>query len=293
MVESISASLRPPAHREPWRWAEQHVIIPSAAVGERGDSTESIFVREIREAFADEGINEISAMCSAQSAKTLTILCCLLWAICEDPGPILWVTADRQEAVKLVKGRLIPMMERCAPVWARVPKERGKRNTLEIYFPGAPLIITGAKSPASLQSTPFRYILLDEVRSYPPGALEMVEKRTRAYPHNYKKIIISTPDAENDALHAAFIKGDQRHFHAELPCGHLQELEWKDKNEKGGLKWDSIKDANGVRDLEAIRRTVRYECAECGAVTPGLLTHRSKASPTKRRAVPGRISCAT
>ena len=100
MVESIAASLRPPAHREPWRWAEEHVIIPSSAVGERWDSTESVFVREIMEAFADEGINEIAAMCSAQSAKTLTILCCLLWAICEDPGPILWVTADRQEAVK-------------------------------------------------------------------------------------------------------------------------------------------------------------------------------------------------
>jgi Phage terminase large subunit (GpA) len=52
------------------------------------------------EAFADESVNEISAMCSAQSAKTLTILCLMAWAIAEDPGPILWVTASLHQENK-------------------------------------------------------------------------------------------------------------------------------------------------------------------------------------------------
>lgn len=234
------------------------------------------------EAFADEGINELACMCSAQSAKTLTILCLLAWAIVNDPGPILWVTSDVQEARKFAKSRLIPLLERCPPVAAKFPQGRGSKNTLEIYFPGAPLIITGAKSPASLQSTPFRYIFLDEVRSYPPGALEMVEKRTRSYPHNYKKVIISTPDAEGDALHKAFLKGDQRHFHAVLPCGHAQELVWGEKEEKGGLKWETSNTTkpDGKWDHDKLRPTVHYECKEpdCPCQLRDTLTARKQLS---------------
>jgi hypothetical protein len=192
------------------------------------------------EAFADEGVNEISARCSAQSAKTLTMLCLLAWAIAEDPGPILWVTKSITEARKFAKTRLLPLLERCGPVASKLPTRRGYANTLEIYFPGAPLIITGAESTASLQSTPFRYIFLDEVRNYPPGALEMVSKRTRSYTYNYKKVVISTADEEGDAVDRAFLNGDQRHYEVKCPgCGHFQELRWKAKEDKGGLKWET------------------------------------------------------
>lgn len=192
------------------------------------------------EAFADEAVNEISAKCSAQSAKTLTILCLLAWATAEDPGPILWVTSSLQEAKKFAKSRLMPLLERCAPVAKKMPTERGRKNTLEIYFPGAPLIITGSESEASLQSTPFRYIFLDEARSYPPGALEMVSKRTRSYTYNYKKVTISTPDMEGDAVDRAFMNGDQRHYEVKCPeCAEFQELQWKDRDDRGGLKWDT------------------------------------------------------
>lgn len=192
------------------------------------------------ESFADEAVNELGCMCSAQSAKTLTMLCLLAWCIAEDPGPILWVTASLQEARKFAKSRLLPLLERCGPVAARFPRERNRKNTLEIYFPGAPLIITGSESEASLQSTPFRYIFLDEARSYPKGAVEMVSKRTRSYTYNYKRVFISTPDTEGDTVHRAFLSGDQRHYEVKCPgCGAFQELEWKEKEQRGGIKWDT------------------------------------------------------
>lgn len=221
------------------------------------------------EEFADESVNEISCMCSAQSAKTLTILCLLCWAIAEDPGPILWVTKSIQEARKLAKSRLLPLLERCGPVAAKLPRQRELKTTLEIYFPGAPLIIVGADSPASLQSTPYRYIFLDEVRSYKPGAVEMVEQRTTSYPHNYKKVIISTPSEEQDVVHRAFLSGDQQHWFAECinaQCRHLQELLWKDKGTKGGLKWDTNETTKpeGKYNFDELAKTIRYECEACG-----------------------------
>jgi hypothetical protein len=217
------------------------------------------------EDFADPEVNEITVLCSAQSAKTLTLLCLVAWVIVEDPGPILWVTAKLGEAKKLSKGRVLPLLERCAPVAEVMPTSRMFKTTLEIYFPGAPLYLTGAESPASLQSTPFRYVILDEARSYPDGALEMVSKRFRSYTHNYKKIIITTPAAEGDAVHRAFQAGHRARWEVECPaCGEFHEMQWGDEKTKGGLKWDkndSTYDAEKKMYIfEALEKTVRYEC---------------------------------
>jgi phage terminase large subunit GpA-like protein len=100
------------------------------------------------EDFADPEVNEITVICSAQSAKTLTLLALLAWLIAEDPGPVLWVTAKLGEAKKISKGRVLPLLERCAPVAEKIPTSRMFKTTLEIYFPGAPLFLTGSESPA-------------------------------------------------------------------------------------------------------------------------------------------------
>ena len=218
------------------------------------------------EAFSDEGVNEIACMCSAQSAKTLTMLCLVAWSIAEDPGPLLWVTSSIQEARKFAKSRLVPLLERCGPVAAKFPRDRHQKTTLEIYFPGAPFIITGAESQASLQSTPFRYVFLDEVRSYPKGAVDMVSKRTRTYPHNYKRVFISTPDMEGDAVHRAYLSGDQRRFFSFCPeCKHGQIVDWGDDTSPGGIKWttDDKTKPDGHYNFDALKETVRWVCENC------------------------------
>jgi hypothetical protein len=229
---------------------------------------------------ADEGVNEVTVICSAQSAKTLTVLALLAWIIAEDPGPILWVTSSIEEAKKLAKSRLKPLLERCEPVARKMPV--GVLNTTrEIYFPGAPLIISGAESESSLQSTPFRYVILDEARSYPPGALEMVSKRFRSYTHNYKKIIITTPANEGDAVHQAFMAGDQRRWLVQCPqCGNEHEMTWGDDKSTGGLKWDKNEETfdaeKKVYRYDELYKTIRYECwnPECDHRWLDIVEHR-------------------
>lgn len=237
--------------------------MPLSAAGEKWDSRDCQFVREIMEAFGDERINEISCRCSAQSAKTLTLLCMVAYAISVDPGPILWVTKSLSEAKKLAKSRLMPLLEMCKPVRAKMPSDRNMKTTCEIYFPGAPLIITGADSPASLQSTPFRYIILDEARAYKPGAIEMVSKRTRSYRHSYKKVVISTPHETEDPLDRTFLAGDQCRWFVKCPdCGNEHEVLWGDPGTPGGLKWDEneVTKPGGLWDFDHLAQTIRYEC---------------------------------
>ena len=225
------------------------------------------------EDFADPEVNEITVICSAQSGKTLTLLAVVPWTLTQNPGPILWVTAKLNEAKKLSKGRLIPLLEKTAPTAEIMPTNRMFKTTLEIYFPGAPLIITGSESPASLQSTPFRYLILDEARSYPKGALDMVSQRTESYTHIYKKVIITTPADEGDAVHRSFLGGHQARWEVECPvCSNCHDMGWGDRSTVGGLKWDKNEetydgDKGGYR-ADALAETIRYHCwnPECDHV---------------------------
>lgn len=251
---------------QPWEWAERNVSLPRNATVVKWDSSQSIFLRQITEDFKNPAVNEITCMCSAQSAKTETLIALLLWAIAEDPGPILWVTTNQGEARKIARMRIMPAIDMCAPVITKVPDGRYDRTTTTIYFPGAPLVICGADSPANLQSTPYRYIFLDEVRSWKPGAVQMVSKRTRSFPHSYKKVVVSTPSVANDQMHRFYLAGSQNQWHCKCPdCKAEFALDWGDRKSAGGLKWDendeTVKDGKIVFDR--LLETVRYKCPGC------------------------------
>lgn len=234
------------------------------------------------ECLADPAINEIVIMCSAQSAKTLTMLAMLAWIIVEDPGPTLWVCKSKDEAKKLSNMRLYPLLERCGPVAERLPARGTQRKALELYLPGMALVLAGSDTTAALQSTPYQWVFCDEARSYKKGTLGMISKRFRSFGASYKKIVISTPNDENDELHEAYLSGDQRIWLVKCPeCGTEHDLDWGDRETVGGLKWDTTEETfdseRGEYRWDALRETIRYECwnAECD--------HFWKDTPTSRK----------
>lgn len=260
--------IRPPDRRPPWQWAEENVEVDRTSIfSGKWKSATSPWVREVMEAWADHKVTDIGIMCSAQSAKTQTLLCALPWSICEDPGPTLWVMASRDDVVEFAANRLMPTLERCKALRKLMPKDRSGKKQHAIHFDSMPFEIVGAGSPSKLQSKPIRYLILDEVRNYPPGALEMALKRTRTY-WNCKRVIISTPDHCDDHVHRAYKKGDQRKWFFPCPnpnCGQFQTLDWKQ------MKWGDPNDPTHaafkrgpVWDYDALAPTIRYQCCACG-----------------------------
>ena len=222
-------------------------------------------MREVLDAIADPGVNEIVVICSAQSAKTLTMLAAVCYFVDQDPGPLLWVTFSEKEAKKFSNMRLQPTLEKCGPVLRKLPKPGPQRKTLEIYVPGMPIVLTGADTLGALQSTPYRILILDEARSYKKGTLAMLDMRFRSYGPTYKKIIITTPGEENDEVDLAYLAGDQRKFQVPCPkCGFEHEMEWGDDKTVGGLKWDKNDETfdkeKSVWKWDALLATVRYHC---------------------------------
>lgn len=264
--EAIRQACTPADRRPPWKWCEDYCYVATSPFPGKWRSENSPWVREPMESFADNVVKTISIMCSAQSAKTETMLAMLNWIISEDPGPTMWVTSNDDEALKFCIERLMPTLYSCEKVKDLMPKsmtgavDRRKAKAQEIHFPRMTLEVIGSNSESKLQSKPRRWLLMDEVRNWPDGALPMVLKRTRAY-YNAKRIIISTPLKQHDAVHQNFIQGDQRHWHVPCPtCGHPQTVTW-DK-----IKWDEneITRPHGLWDFDELAKTIRFECEHSG-----------------------------
>jgi phage terminase large subunit GpA-like protein len=215
------------------------------------------------ETFADNRVRTLSIMCSAQSAKTETMIACLCWLIAEDPGPTMWVTSNEDEALKFAKERLMPSLRACPLVSHLIPKDRNLAKTKEIYFPHMTLEIVGSNAPSKLQSKPRRWLLLDEVRNWPSGALPMVLKRTRTF-WNARQVIISTPDNEHDTVHQEYLRGNQQVWKVKCPkCSGEHELSWE------FMKWDSDERTKpgGKYNFDALADTIRMSCPACSYET--------------------------
>lgn len=255
--------------RKPWLWAEDHVHVDeTSSMPGRWRSDNSPWVREVLEEFANPLVRELVVRCSAQSAKTQTLLVALFWAIKNAPGPVQWVMAAADEAKEFVRTRLNPEIRRCKPVNDLLGgREPGLTST---DFPSAALWITGANSKSKLQSNPKRYLFLDEVRNYPRFAYEMVKKRVRSF-RNSITCTISTPDRVGDQVDRAYLQGDQRCWHFACPkCGHEQQLAFKQ------LKWDEneITRPNGQWDFDKLAETIRFECSACSHPLPDTPVNR-------------------
>ena len=87
------------------------------------------------EDFANNAVRDIAVQCAAQSAKTQTVMNCACWAIAEDPGPAMWVTATKDELRDFLRDRLTPTFETCRPVKERIVatcRRVGKVRQIEI-----------------------------------------------------------------------------------------------------------------------------------------------------------------
>ncbi len=267
-IEGFCSACKPADRRPPWQWCEEHVRVDETSpLPGRWRSDASPWVRSVMDDFANNAIRDIAVQCAAQSAKTQTVMNCACWAIAEDPGPAMWVTATKDELRDFLRDRLTPTFEDCPPVKARMAEP----TLTGFAFDGMPFYAGWSGSKARLQSKPIRWLFCDEVRNYAPGRLEMVLKRTRSF-WNSRRFLISTPGTKGDAMDTAYHAGDQRVWNFECPaCHHLQPLKFEQ------LKWDSddTTKPEGKWRFDALAETVRFECAGCG--------HRIKDTPVDRR----------
>lgn len=276
LLEAWTQQADEPPPSPAWRWCEQNIELDHTSPMPGPYRTDlTPFVRTVMNYAQSRTVKELDVMCSAQSAKTQTVMNFVAWLIKHAPGPMWWVMAALDEAKEFSKTRLVPLLESIDALQYLMPKNRMDKTTLLLQFPTMTLGFRGSNSRSKLQSTPVRWLILDEVRNYRPGSLELVLKRIRAF-WNHLVMMISTPGNANDAFHIAWKNGSQTHIHFRCPkCKHSQPLRfgrkadpiWPLDRDKGGMRWDENETTkpNGVWNYDEAAKTVRYECESCGA----------------------------
>lgn len=264
-AQGVRRAWRPPERLSVAAWAERHLRFSTKVSNYPGAYRSALtpYVRGVFAAFEDPGVERIDLCWAAQTAKTSTMLVCMLYTLSQDPGPILWSMSTEDLARAFSRKRLQPLIDDTPALTALKPANLDLYGVLEMGMRTADLALCGANSPTRLSSNPIRYYYADEIDKYPlettreGSALNLGIRRTAAF-WNRKVTTTSTPTLGDGQIWTALLAGDWRQFWVPCPhCGAYQVL-----------LFEQIKRPHGVgkENYDAIREAASYECAECGAL---------------------------
>lgn len=264
-LSDLSLLWLPPERLSLSAWAERHFILSPEYSAKVGLITLDPWQREIFDAFTDPAVEEISLMVGTQLIKTLFLQVAATYAICEDPGPILFVGYSDSDAEKYSKERFGPMIRDIPELHARISpaKSRDPDNTIQHkLFPGGTIDFVGSKSPANLARRTIRYLFFDEIDKYDRSSgtegdpIALGKRRTVRFGSRRKIIMTCSPTVRGTSrIGAAYEESDQRKPYVSChACGHAQILTWPNVIFDSSL---SIVDAAAG---------ARYRCEKCGAL---------------------------
>ena len=230
-------------------------------------------------------VREVVLMAGSQCAKTAPMLVVLAWGCANAPGPTLWITGNDDLAKDASQERIQPTLERCPDTRPLIQDNRLDKTTWKVRLTTMTLDIAGAQASAVLEQNPYVRIFGDEVRQWPAGSLQKVEKRQRSFT-NAKRYLFSTPNLKGDEFHERFKAGTQCEWVWPcMGCGADNKLEWR--NVKYGSAIENrhrgddqvVGGSSGVaeptgdasaRELRGVLQPMdaHYVCERCGASHP-------------------------
>jgi phage terminase large subunit GpA-like protein len=257
LIETRITRLRPS------EWAERKRVMPTGLTSLPGPFRweTTPYLREIIDLFSPASqVQRVAIMKGAQLGFSVGVLENLIgWIIDAEPGPTLFVTADKELAESVIETRVDRMIETAGiahKIFAQVEKAHGRKTgdtKSKKEFPGGFLLPVGPNVAAKLRSYSIKTILFDEVDGFPlevgseGDPIKLAERRTDAFSRNRKILYISTPTVEDTSrIKPLFESGDQSRFFVPCPhCGAMQALTWSrmhwDTDENGRLVWGSVR----------------------------------------------------
>jgi phage terminase large subunit GpA-like protein len=251
------------------QWADEYFYLSAESAANPGKWHTLPYQRDILDSITDPAVEEVWVQKSARVGFTKLLDIAIGYHIHQDPCPIMMVQPTIEDAQGTSKEEVEPML-RDVPVLAAIaPKARAKtkdETILHKLFKGpmgrASLSLVGANSPRGFRRVSRRVVLFDEVDGYPPSAGAegdqiALGKRRAEYYTNRKIVGGSTPTLEGFCRIVEEVKDtDQRRRFLPCPhCGHMQYLQWGEKDTPYGIKWEPGKP-----------ETAAYLCEACACL---------------------------
>ena len=257
-------SMRPAERLPVSKWAEKWRVLPDTnAIPGPFRNSVTPYLAEIMDAFSNEDVERIVFVKPTQVGGTTALENMLASAIDQDPAPTMIVYPSKELAERTVEAKLEPMIRQCKPLAAKYREAESQK--LKLKFETMFVFLSGANSPASLSSTPIRYLFLDEVDKFPGASkkeadpVSLAIERTKTYTTNRKIFMASTPTLKSGHIWKAKEEAEaEKHYFVPCPhCGEYIEFVFAQ------LKWPSKDD---VPDSAERAEMATYVCQACGAV---------------------------
>jgi phage terminase large subunit GpA-like protein len=198
----------------------------------------------------------------------------ILWLIANNPGNIMWLSANDALSKEAVESRLDQGLQSCGIYHLIRPNTIRKRNqrtgdtSQYKEFAGGRLFAGGLQSVDKLgKQRSIKYGFFDDWDAAPiadkeqGNIFELLQQRFASSANTMKQYYISTPEVRPSNIEKLYLMGDQRKWKVPCPkCGAYIELLWNGKieGEKVGIVYELDKSG------KLIEKSVGYVCQECG-----------------------------
>jgi len=203
------------------------------------------YCREIVEAYADPGVEEIVVVKQAQAGFTESVILPIVgYHIAVDPRDVLIPLPTADESRKWAKAKLDPFLEKNPELQERLDQGLHRDAMTERDWPGGSLILAGSNSARPFRMVTVAVVLGDDVDGWSRTAgrgdlsegdqITLARRRTDRVPDR-KLVWISTPTRNDARIWRLFHQMERRgEWHVPCPeCGELQVLTLR-----GNLRWE-------------------------------------------------------
>ncbi len=167
------------------------------------------------------------------------------------------------EARRVSRGRLQPLIRHCAALANRVSENADDMSNLTLMLKGLTIFLMGSHSPSALANKTIGFAIADEVDNYPPtpkgesNAIDLLRDRLKKIIGS-KLIAFSKPKDSDTIIWPEYLTGSRHKCFLPCPhCGEYQELVWEQ------VKFDHCKNVLGEWDYQRVISETYYQCIHC------------------------------
>ena len=263
----VRSAWRPPERVPAAEWCPANIRFPKNVSAIRGVWAASLYpyLAGPLEAFDSPYVQTIALRWATRLGKTTVPLALGVWAIANDPAPILLAGPTEPKTLQIAE-RFLDLVEATPATRGLVPPP-GKRNWKKGVSVGSAIVHVGwSRSAASLGDLPIKYLVCFEASKWvnPPGegdSIGLALSRIKGYPGS-KAIFESTPTVEHHCRVSARMDLAERYEYF-IPCPRCdgyQILQFE--GEDCGVRWEKLGEHSTP---EIARRTAHYVCRHCAA----------------------------
>jgi hypothetical protein len=257
---------------EIYSWAAENVTLPVAynPPGQFDVTNGSRYLIEPFKALRDVHTRTVCLMAPPRSGKTLLGELWMLFLICNNPGPFLWIQSSDKSMGKMGDLRMTQLLKMCRPVSELIDTSNRFSITKNRFsFANNMNVNLGSAKIRDLQSVGYQFICFDEVWMAEQGFIAEAKARQGDWPETSKFLLISQGGTAGDEWTSEFERGQVYEYAwvcPNLECKKEQLFHWNFRRPDGsyaGMVWDRACKVEGVWNYEAAGKSAALECIDC------------------------------